>query len=247
VCEWCRSGHESLCNHQEIPGIDFPGGYAEYAKVPARGVMRIPDGVTLESAAAKNSLTAAWHALVGRAQLQANEWVLVNAAGSGLGSAGVNVARLVGAHVIASAGSKEKLERASQAGAEHTIDYTTEELATRVREVTEGRGVDVVLECVGGDIFTASLEALAKNGRLVCVGAHAGEVVPVDLVRFFRSQLTVLGSLRATAAEMREVLAHLADGSLAAVVDRMLPLSRAADAHQALQDRQLFGKVLLVP
>ena len=247
TCRWCRSGNESLCDNAAIPGIHCPGGYAEYAAIDARGVARLPEGISLLAAAAKNSLTTAWHALTARADLHPGEWVLVNAAGSGVGSAGVQIARLLGAVVIASAGSSEKLDRARAEGADFGIDYGAGDLRERVLELTEGRGVDVVLECVGGDLFSESLSALSKNGRLVVVGAHGGEVVPLDLISVFRNQWTVCGSLRSTPAELDRVLDLILKGDLRPVIDRTMPLEDAAAGHRLLEERLAYGKVLLEP
>jgi NADPH:quinone reductase-like Zn-dependent oxidoreductase len=207
----------------------------------------LPDDVSFEAGAAKNSLTTAWHALSQRAQLQPGEWVLVNAAGSGVGSAGIQVASLIGAKVIASAGASEKLVRALTEGADFVVDYEREDLTARVRELTGGQGVDVVLDCVGGEVFRASVAALAKNGRLVAVGAHSGEIVAVDLVALFRTQLTVTGSLRSTRAELDHVLELLARGTLRPVIEKVLPLESAEEGHRHLEARQGYGKVVLVP
>lgn len=246
-CRWCRSGNESLCNNARIPGIHFPGGYAEKVALDARGVKPLPDDVSFEAGAAKNSLTTAWHALSRRAELRSGEWVLVNAAGSGVGSAGIQIASLMQAKVIASAGTEEKLARALTEGADFVVDYEREDLTARVRELTGGEGVDVVLECVGGEVFRASVAALSKNGRLVVVGAHSGEIVPVDLVALFRNQWTVTGSLRSTPAELDHVLDLLAKGTLRPVIEKVLPLERAEEGHRLLEARQGYGKVLLVP
>lgn len=247
LCRHCLSGDQSLCDEARIPGVHFAGGYAEYAKIDARGLVHIPDDVSYEVAAAKNSLTTAWHALVARAELQAGESVLVNAAGSGVGSAAVQIARLLGATVIASAGSAEKLQRALQEGADYVVDYESGDLGAQVRELTGGRGVDVVFECVGGDVFQSSLTALAKKGRIVAVGAHAGESVTVDLVALFRNQWTLSGSLRASPAELLQVLELLRRGRLRTVVGHVLPLEAAGEGHRLLEARSAYGKVLLRP
>jgi NADPH:quinone reductase-like Zn-dependent oxidoreductase len=188
-----------------------------------------------------------WHALVTRVPVTEGRWVLVNAAGSGIGTAGIRVARLRGARVIASAGSQAKLERARELGAEATVDYATEDLAARVREITDGRGVDVVMESVGGEVLAASLAALAKDGSVVTVGGHAGEVVPVDVILLFRSQWSLVGSVRATADEIRHCVELAGEGKLTPVIHAALPLEQTAEAHRILEAREQFGKVLLVP
>jgi NADPH:quinone reductase-like Zn-dependent oxidoreductase len=159
----------------------------------------------------------------------------------------VQVARMLGARVIASAGSDAKLERARGLGAEATVNYRDEDLAVRVREITGGRGVDVVMESVGGDVLVASLAALAKDGSVVTVGAHGGEVVPVDVILLFRNQWSLVGSVRATADEIGHCIDLVAQGKLAPVIHASLPLEEAGEAHRILEAREQFGKVVLVP
>lgn len=247
-CEWCLRGDHMHCEQITMLGVQAPGGYAEYAVAPAWALVKLPDSLSYEDAAAiQTTFSTVWHALVTRAGLKEGQWALVNAAGSGVGAAGVQVARMLGARVIASAGSDFKLERAAEYGAEAVVNYTTEDLAERVRELTGGRGVDVVMECVGGDVLRASVEALAKDGKVVTVGAHAGEVVPVDLILLFRNQWSLVGSVRATASEIRHVIDLVAQGRLRAVIHEVFPLGRAADAHRLMEERRQFGKLLLAP
>ncbi len=247
-CEWCRSGQHMHCEHITMLGVQSPGGYAEYAVVPAWSLIPLPDSLSFEQGAAiQTTFGTVWHALVDRVDVTDGQWVLVNAAGSGVGTAGIQVARLLGARVIASAGSDAKLERALGLGAEATVNYNDEDLTARVREITDGRGVGVVMESVGGDVLAASLPALAKNGTVVTVGAHAGEVVPVDVILLFRHQWSLVGSVRATAEEIRHCVDLVAEGKLAPVIHATLPLAQAAKAHRMLEAREQFGKVLLVP
>jgi NADPH:quinone reductase-like Zn-dependent oxidoreductase len=171
----------------------------------------------------------------------------VSAAGSGVGSAGIQVARRAGARVIASAGSAAKLERARELGADATVDYRTEDLTARVLEETGGRGVDVVLEHVGGEVFTRSLEAVAIGGRVVVGGGHAGEVVPRDRITLFRNEWSVIGCARATEEELRHVIELVGRGELAPVISESMPLSAASDAHRLMEDRRQFGKLVLLP
>ena len=247
-CEWCRRGEHMHCERISMLGVQSPGGYAEHAVVPAWALIPLPESLSFEQGAAiQTTFGTVWHALVTRVGLTEGKWVLVNAAGSGVGTAGIQVAKLLGARVIASAGSDEKLERARGLGAEATVNYRSENLAARVRDLTDGRGVDVVMESVGGDVLTGSLAALAKNGSVVTVGAHAGEVVPVDVILLFRHQWSVIGSVRATADELRHCIDLVAGGQLSPVIHATLPLDRAADAHRILEERRQFGKVVLVP
>ena len=247
-CEWCRSGRHMHCERITMLGVQSPGGYAEYAVVPAWALIPLPDSLSFEQGAAiQTTFGTVWHALVDRVGVTKGQWVLVNAAGSGVGTAGIQVARLLGARVIASAGSDAKLERALGLGAEATVNYNEEDLATRVREITGGRGVDVVMESVGGEVLARSLAALATNGSVVTVGAHAGEVVPVDVILLFRHQWSLIGSVRATAEEIRHCVDLVAEGKLAPAIHATLPLAHAAEAHRMLEAREQFGKVLLLP
>jgi NADPH:quinone reductase-like Zn-dependent oxidoreductase len=229
-------------------GVQEPGGYAELVLAPAWSLIRLPDDLAfVDAAAVQTTFSTCWHALTRRAPVEQGQWVLVNAAGSGVGTAGIQVARLLGGRVIASAGSDAKLARATVLGADAVVNYATEDLTARLLELTDGRGVDVVMESVGGDVLASSLAALAKDGRVVTVGAHAGEVVPIDVILLFRHQWSLIGSVRATADEIRHVVDLVAEGRLDPVVDSTLPLEAAADAHRLVESRKQFGKVVLVP
>lgn len=247
-CNWCRRGEHMHCESISMLGVQAPGGYAEYVAAPSWALIPLPESLTYEDAASiQTTFSTVWHALVMRAHLRDGDWVLVNAAGSGVGTAGIQVARLLGGRVIASAGAEDKLERARALGAEATVNYRTDDLAARVREITAGSGVDIVMESVGGDVLAASLNALAKDGRVVTVGAHAGEVVPVDAILLFRNQWSLIGSVRATEQEIRHVIDLVGEGRLQTVIHRTLPLAEAAEAHRILEDREQFGKVILAP
>jgi NADPH:quinone reductase-like Zn-dependent oxidoreductase len=247
-CAWCRRGEHHHCESIRMLGVQSPGGYAEYVVAPAWALIPVPGSLSYEDAAAiQTTFSTVWHALVDRAKLEEGQWVLVNAAGSGVGTAGIQVAKLLGGRVIAAAGSDFKLERARDDGAEAVVNYSTEGFAARVRELTGGRGVDVVMECVGGDVLRGSLEALAKDGKVVTVGGHAGEVVPVDVILLFRNQWSLIGSVRATADEIRHVFGLVADGTLHPVIHEVFPLAEAAAAHRVLEERRQYGKLILAP
>lgn len=247
-CEWCRRGEHMHCESISMLGVQAPGGYAEYVAAPAWTLIKLPGTLTYEDAASiQTTFSTVWHALVTRARLRESEWVLVNAAGSGVGTAGIQIAQMLGGRVIASAGSDAKLERARELGAEATVNYRTQDIATVVREVTDGRGVGVVMESVGGDVLAGSLNALGKDGRVITVGAHAGEVVPVDVILLFRNQWSLIGSVRATEEEIRHVVDLVGQGRLRTVIHQTFPLEEAAEAHRVLEGREQFGKVILVP
>jgi NADPH:quinone reductase-like Zn-dependent oxidoreductase len=173
--------------------------------------------------------------------------VLVSAAGSGVGSSGIQVARRAGARIITSAGSDEKLERARALGADVGINYSREDLTAAVLDATDGRGVDLVLEHVGGEVFGKSLAAVATGGRVVVCGGHAGEVVPLDLIELFRHEWSVIGCARASEAELRTVIELVGRGELEPVVSHRFGLAEAAGAHELMERRGHFGKVLLQP
>ena len=248
TCEYCNSGNENICDRMGMTGVTMPGGYAEYLVVPAWTVIPLPSTLTYAQACCiQSTFGTVWHALVSRARITQSDKVLVNAAGSGVGTAAIQVAKSIGAYVIASAGSPNKLEKARQLGADAVVNYREQNLAESVRELTGGRGVDVVMECVGGQIFEASLAALAKNGRLVTVGGHAGEVVKLDVISFFRKQLSLVGSARATAAEYRKVIEMVGIGDLHPVIDRTYPLREASAAHTRMEGRSNVGRLVLLP
>lgn len=247
-CEWCAAGQENHCPKVRVLGATEPGGYAEYVVVPAWTLLRLPDSVTYEAAAAlQGTYAPVWHALHGRLGLERGATILINAAGSGAGSAGIQLARHLGARVLASAGSDEKLARATADGAAETINYRTDDLSARVRELTDGKGVDTVLDCVGGMVFEASLRALAWNGRLVTIGGHGGETVALDLIPLFRNQWSIIGSVNCTMRDIDTVFTLLRENKIRPNIHRTYQLEEAALAHDDLETRRHYGKLLLIP
>jgi NADPH:quinone reductase-like Zn-dependent oxidoreductase len=204
-CELCLAGRDNLCMKEGYFGLDIPGGYAEYVAVPIANLNALPAHVRFEDAAAAQiAFGTAWHVLITRGGLQAGQTVLIQAAGSGIGSAAVQVAKLAGAAmIIATASSEKKLEQAKALGATHLINYSREKFADKVMALTGGRGVDVVMEHIGGEVFTESLKCLARGAIIVTVGAHAGEVVQFDIIPFFRKELRLAGSKNASVLELR--------------------------------------------
>jgi NADPH:quinone reductase-like Zn-dependent oxidoreductase len=248
VCVACANGDDNLCRQYDVLGRRRNGGYAELVAVPAANCYPYPENLRWEEAAAVPLVfLTAWHMLVTRAQVKPGEDVLVIGAGSGVGSAAIQVARLHGARVIATASGAEKLERARQLGAHEVIDHSAERIAERARQLTNKKGVEIVVEHVGGGVFEAGVEALARNGRLVTCGATAGSKVSLDLNLLFGRHLTLLGSWMGRRAELYEVLKHVASGGLKPVVDSVRPLAEARQAHERIEDRQQFGKLVLVP
>jgi NADPH:quinone reductase-like Zn-dependent oxidoreductase len=248
-CELCLAGRDNLCLKEGYFGLDIPGGYAEYVAVPIANLNALPSHVRFEDAAAAQiAFGTAWHVLINRGGLQAGQTVLIQAAGSGIGSAAVQVAKLAGAAmIIATASSEKKLEQAKALGATHLINYSREKFADQVMALTGGRGVDVVMEHIGGEVFTESLKCLARGAIIVTVGAHAGEVVQFDIIPFFRRELRLAGSKNASVLELRKVMGLVADGKLKPVLHKALPLAQAAEAHRVVDSRDFFGKVVLLP
>ena len=247
-CRWCAQGQHQHCEDLTMFGIQLPGGYAELAVAPAWSLIPLPEALSFENAAAVQATFATgWHALTKRVTIREGEWVLVNAAASGVGSAGIQLVRLLGGRVIASASTEEKLKRARELGAEATVNYATENLTERVREITDGHGVAVVYESVGGELLEQSIAAMDTQGELVLVGCHAGEVVPVDFIELFRHEWSLHGAARATAEEYRHVMSLVGDGRLTPVIAETFQLGQAAQAHELMESREHYGKIVLVP
>jgi len=248
TCPACLAGDDNLCRKYDVIGRKRNGGYAEKVVVPAVNCLPYPENLEWEEAAAVPLVfLTAWHMLVGRARLRPGEDCLVIGAGSGVGSAAIQIARLIGARVIATAGSEEKLTRARDLGAHETIDHAAADIAAEARRLTDKKGVDVVFEHVGGAVFEKALGALARNGRLVTCGATAGNQVALDINLLFGRHLSLLGSWMGRRSELVEVLRFVRDGRLKPVVDSVMPLAEARKAHERIEARQHFGKVVLVP
>ena len=247
TCGPCVLGLDEFCERQKRLGGELDGGHAEYCRVPAVNLQRIPDGMPFEDAATLPLAGhTAWHCLVERVRLQPWEDVLINAVGSGVGSFGLAIAKGIGARVIATAGSDWKLDKAKALGADDVINYTTtREFSRRVKELTDGRGVDVVFDCVGATVWDESLASLKPGGRLVITGTTSGSQIPFNLSALQSRPLTLMGSggrsRRSFAAMMH--MAHY--GSLRGVVGQTFDLSEAAKAHEVMAGRDFFGKLVL--
>lgn len=247
-CERCLSGQENLCRSFATLGEHHSGGQAQKVAVPARNVLPKPARLSFEDAAAVPlTFMTAWHALVRRAKLRAGETVLVHAAGSGVGVAAVQIAKLLGARVIATAGSEAKLQKAKALGADEVVNYETQDFLKEVKRLTDRKGVEVVFEHVGKKTWEKSILAAAVGGRITTVGATTGYDPPTDLRHVFFRQLSILGSTMGTAGDLVEVLRFVGEGRLRPVVDRVLPLEEVREAQALLSDRAQFGKIVLVP
>jgi NADPH:quinone reductase-like Zn-dependent oxidoreductase len=248
-CRWCGYGEDSLCPEFRIFGFQTQGGFAEYTVAEARHLVPIATEIWSfeEWAAVPLVFLTAWHMLVKRAAVQPGELVLVHAAGSGVGTAAIQIAKLLGATVIATAGSEEKLSKARQLGADYALNYRTEQVVEVIFELTDGEGVDVIVDHVGQALWRESLRCLGKNGRLVTCGATSGFEVQLDLRFVFTRQLVVSGAYMGGRGELLDVLRLVEQRALLPVVDRVYPLDRLAEAQQAMENRQVFGKLVVVP
>jgi NADPH:quinone reductase-like Zn-dependent oxidoreductase len=246
TCLQCRRGNDHLCPDVEYLGSERDGGYAEFIAVPARVAYRVPAGVALEQAAALpvNYLTA-WHMMVTRGGLQRGETVLVTGASGGVGSACVQIARLMGARALAVVGSREKALRVLEAGADAAVVLGQEDLSDAAHHWAGHDGVDMVVEVVGAATWSSSLQALRPEGRIVVCGAVSGAVVETDLKRIYLHHLSVIGSTMGSPAEFERVLGLLSTGAIHPVIDRIYPLAEAADAQRRLEHRAQVGKILL--
>jgi NADPH:quinone reductase-like Zn-dependent oxidoreductase len=247
-CPRCLAGQENLCRHFVILGEHLSGGQAQRLAITARNLCPKPKNLSFEEAAAVPlTFMTAWHAVAVRAALRPGETILVHAAGSGVGVAAIQIARLLGARVIATAGSDAKLERAKALGADEVINYQTQDFLAEVKRLTAKQGVDVVFEHVGKTTWEKSLLSAGLGGRIVTVGATTGHDPLTDLRHVFFRQLSILGSTMGTAADLLQVLAFVGQGKLRPVVAEVLPLAEVRRAQGLLTDRALFGKVVLVP
>ena len=248
TCRECLLGNDPGCRAYAILGEHVSGGYAELVAVPAANVAPKPENLSFDEAACVPLVfLTAWHALVARANVRPGETVLVHAAGSGVGSAAVQIARLLGARVVATAGSDAKCEKALALGAHHAVNYETADVVREVKKLTAKRGVDVVFEHVGKKTWEQSVLALASGGRLVTVGATTGYDPLTDLRHVFYRRLSILGSTMGPKGELFDILRFVSEGRLRPVLDRVLPLSEAAAAQELLSSRAQFGKIVLNP
>ena len=241
ACGDCRDGRENLCLNAGVLGVTHWGGYAEYVRVRHDHVVRIPDSLSFEDAVAGQiPFATAWEALIEEIALRAGETVLITAAGGGVGSAAVQIAKLAGARVIAAAGSEEKLEKARALGADAAIDYTREDIGDAARRLTDGRGVDAALEMTGGAILVGAIDALAPGARLATIGAHGGERVEIDFIEFFRKHIAVHGCGRSTKGPCRARARPDGRGPSQAGDPPGLPLERRSGGSRADGEPQLL-------
>jgi NADPH:quinone reductase-like Zn-dependent oxidoreductase len=247
TCEYCLRGERTVCVRYGYLGAHRDGGYAELVKVPLANLLPLPDGIAFEQGAALPlAMLTAWHALVAQAQLRPGQTVLVQAAGSGVGSAAIQIARLIGARVMTTVGADDKIEFAQGLGAERVVNYRTQDFVEEAKAWTGKRGVDVVVEHIGGDTFERSVYALTRLGTLVSIGSHDTHWGRLDLRHVYSKNLRILGTNLGSILELRTILEYVQQGRLRPIIDRMFPLRDARAAVQYVLDRQNKGKVLLV-
>jgi NADPH:quinone reductase-like Zn-dependent oxidoreductase len=245
-CEQCYEGNDNFCPRYSVLGYITDGGYAELVKIPDVNALPYPDGLDFhEAAAIPLVFTTAWHMLVTRCAIKPGETVLVIGAGSGVGSAAIQIAKHYHARVITTAGSAPKLEQALALGADHVIDHSRASIREEVKKLTARRGVDIVFEHVGTATWADSVASLAPQGRLVTCGATTGAEARLDLRHLFAKQISLLGSYMGSKHELLKVLKLVRARRLRPVVSETLPLEKAAQAQRIMEDRLHFGKVVL--
>ncbi|HTD67309.1 MAG TPA: zinc-binding dehydrogenase [Candidatus Limnocylindria bacterium] len=245
-CEFCRRGEESLCLRNELLGVQRDGGFAEHVMVPASSLVRLPDAVSFETSAALTLAgSTAMHMLTERTHVKKGDWVLAIGGASGVGSAAIQIAKELGARVISTASSEAKKTLAHQLGAEFVVDSNDPKWPAEVRRITGKRGVDIVVEHVGGEVLMRCFDCLARGGTIVTCGATAGREVTLNLWPFFVKQQRLIGSYGRNRADLRATLDWAAAGKLKPVIHATLPLARATEAFAALRERKVLGKIVI--
>lgn len=247
ACVACQSGQDQLCPEYQILGEGRDGTCAELVCLPVANLALRPEGLdAVQAASFALAFQTAW-SMLQRAGLRAGEWLLVQGAGSGVGSAAVQMGRLLGARVIATAGGAEKCQKAESLGAEVAIDYRQQDFVQELRRLRGRAGVDVVFEHVGAATFDASVACLARGGRLVTCGATTGGQVELSLHRLFFKNLSLIGNTMGSKGDLRRLIEMVGAGQLQTLVDTTLPMDEVREAHRRLQEREVFGKLVLVP
>jgi NADPH:quinone reductase-like Zn-dependent oxidoreductase len=245
-CSSCLSGRDNHCRSYAILGENTRGGYAELIAVPRSSLLPYPEPLGFEEAACiPLTFQTAWQMAVRRAGVRAGQHVLVHGAGSGVTVAAVQICKLLGATVTVTSTSEAKLERIAELGADHLILSTRDRVSSRVKKLTDGRGVDVVLDHVGGPLFEESLRSLAWGGTIATCGATAGHAAEVDLRQVFFKQISIVGSTMGRKGDLFEVLPHVRSGRMRPVLDEVFALDDAARAHERLEAGRQFGKIVL--
>jgi NADPH:quinone reductase-like Zn-dependent oxidoreductase len=245
-CEFCHTGRDYLCIRLYVLGERLEGTYAEYVKITAANCFPIPQGYSWEEAAALPLIfITLWRMVVTNAELKPGETILIIGIGGAVASAILQVAKKIGARAIVTSSSDEKLARARQYGADIGINHARQDFVAEIEALTGGRGIDVVVDSVGGDVWRKSLASLARGGRLVTCGATAGGQPQDDIETIAAKQLKIYGSTLGSREEFRELLSFIARTGIKPIVDRVFPLKDAAAAQQRVERAEQFGKVAL--
>jgi 2-desacetyl-2-hydroxyethyl bacteriochlorophyllide A dehydrogenase len=247
-CEYCLRGEESVCLNGQLLGVQRDGGFAERVAVPALALVRLPANVDFAASAALTLAgSTAMHMLTQRATVRPGDWVLVMGGASGVGSAAIQIARQLGAQVISTGSTEAKRQFALGLGANHVIDSSASDWPARVREITRKRGVDLVVEHIGGDVLLQCFTCLARGGTIVTCGATAGREVRLKLWSFFVKEQRLVGSYGRSRKDIQAVLEWAAQGKIKPAIGHIFPLEQTADAFAALRQRQVKGKLLVEP
>lgn len=247
-CRPCLAGQENLCRYYHILGAGRNGGYAEYVNVPAVNCFPIPNTLNFHQAAALPLVfLTAWHMLISRCGLQSSDTVLIVGGSSGVGTAAIQIAKLFHCRVITTVGNEEKANLAKKLGADEIIIHSQQQIAKEVKRLTDKRGVDIVFEHVGPAVMPDCLASLAINGRLVTCGATTGPKIEIDVPRLFMKHQSILGSIMGTKDELFEMLPLFEKGLLKPIIDKIFPLAEAKAAHEYMETREHFGKIVLDP
>jgi NADPH:quinone reductase-like Zn-dependent oxidoreductase len=246
VCRACVAGRDNLCRSYKILGENTQGGYARHVNAPDVNVLRLGDALSFEEAAALPLCTlTAWQMVFRKARVAPGQTVVVHAAGSGVSAMAIQMCKLAGARVLATTTAPEKVEPARRLGADEVLVTSQVDYLAEIRRLTGRAGADVILDHVGGELFQKAISAAAWGGRIVICGATSAFAANVDLRQIFFRQVEVLGSTMGSKGDLAEALPMLLDGRLRAPIDRVLPLWKAREAHEALEGRKVFGKVVL--
>jgi len=245
-CDYCRSERDFMCIRLRVLGERLEGTYAQYVKLPAQNCFPIPAGYSFHEAAAFPLVfITLWRMLITNAALEPGETMLIIGIGGGVASAALQLAKQIGARLIVTSGSDAKLERAKKLGADHGVNHFRENIVTAVQTLTDNRGVDVVLDSVGGDVWRQSLASLARGGRLVTCGATAGGQPQDDIAAIVTKQLKIYGSTLGSRREFFQLISFLNATKIKPIIDSVFPLSDAANAQRYVEAAKQFGKVVL--
>lgn len=251
VCYECTSGREYDCRDRQVWGFQTGplwGAYAQYTRMPEVNIVKLPDNVSFADAAAISMVgMTSWHMLVTRSNIRPGQTVLIMGGGSGMGIAGIQIAKLFNCEVIATAGNKDKMDKCMELGADHVVNHREVDWYKKVREITNRQGVDVIFEHIGKTVFPQEVGLLKMGGTLVSTGATTGYDSSIDLRYLFFRGINLLGATQGTKAGLEEVIRWVSRGKIKAVIDTILPFSNMVEGHVRMANSQLFGKIVTTP